>query len=311
MANITLATAPKPFTNPHIATIQKNAIQSWLQLGSEVEVLVIGDEVGAREAADELGVQFIDSVARNESGTPLVSSLFECMRRCSSSPILVYVNADIILMPDFLAAVKSSQEQKKAFLGIGQRWDMDITDRYDFGKGWDQQLAKSVKETGKLHAPVGSDYFVFPRDLFQVVPGFAIGRAGWDNWMIFEARQRGWCVIDMTNSAVVIHQNHDYSHLPGGQPHYRLPETAENTRMAGGRRMIFKIQDAEYFLIAGRLEKIPRYGAKLKREIEIFPLVKLHSPLLGEIFFALFHPRKAWGEWRGRLIYKIKKIRMR
>jgi hypothetical protein len=45
------------------------------------------------------------------------------------------------------------------------------------------------------------------------------------------------------------------------------------------------------------------------REIEIFPLVKLKSRLLGELFFALFHPRKAWGEWRGRLAYKLSRLK--
>jgi len=311
MTFITIATAPKPFTNPHIATIQKNAIQSWVQLGSEVQVLVIGDETGAREAARESGAQFIAEVSRNESGTPLVSSLFHCMRSNSDSPILVYVNADILLMPDFLDAVRSCSEQRKAFLGVGQRWDLNVVSELDFSHSWEQRLAQTVKSAGSLHAPVGSDYFVFPRDLFQDIPDFAIGRAGWDNWMIFEARQRGWGVIDMTHSAMVIHQNHDYSHLPGGQPHYRLPETAANTRMAGGRRMIFKIQDADLTLIGGRVQSIPLRGAKLRREIEIFPLVKLHSRLLGELFFFLFHPRKAWGEWRGRLKYQIQKVRLK
>ena len=32
------------------------------------------------------------------------------------------------------------------------------------------------------------------------MPDFAIGRAGWDNWMIYHARQQGWPVIDGTPS---------------------------------------------------------------------------------------------------------------
>ena len=73
--------------------------------------------------------------------------------------------------------------------------------------------------------------------------------------------------------------------------------------------MIFKIQDADFYLQEGRLERIPLRGAKLRREIEIFPLVNLHSRFLGELFFALFNPRKAWEEWRGRLVYRLKKMR--
>jgi len=65
------------------------------------------------------------------------------------------------------------------------------------------------------------------------MPQFAIGRAGWDNWMIYWARRQGWPVVDATWDIFIIHQNHDYSHLPGGKPHYRQPESFDNIRMAG------------------------------------------------------------------------------
>ena len=71
----------------------------------------------------------------------------------------------------------------------------------------------------------------------------SFGRAGWDNWMIYAGRRSGWPVVDATASIMIIHQNHDYSHLPGGQPHYRLPETDENVRLAGGKRVIFHLRE--------------------------------------------------------------------
>ena len=59
---LTIFTAPKPFTNPHIDLIQRNAIRSWVALGPEVEVLLIGEEEGLAEAARELGVRMtVDS----------------------------------------------------------------------------------------------------------------------------------------------------------------------------------------------------------------------------------------------------------
>ena len=42
-ARITIFSGPKPFTLPHIATIQRNAIRSWLALGAEVDVLLLAD----------------------------------------------------------------------------------------------------------------------------------------------------------------------------------------------------------------------------------------------------------------------------
>ena len=56
MTFLTVFTAPKPFTNPHINNIQRNAIQSWIHLGSEVEVLLMGNEQGMAEVASEFNL---------------------------------------------------------------------------------------------------------------------------------------------------------------------------------------------------------------------------------------------------------------
>jgi len=56
MTTITLFSAPKPFTNPQIATIQRNAICSWLELGKEVQVILVGEEDGLANIASEYGI---------------------------------------------------------------------------------------------------------------------------------------------------------------------------------------------------------------------------------------------------------------
>src|ERR1043166_2524075 len=107
MPLITLFSAPKPFINPHIAMIQRNAIKSWTLL-PEVEVILLGGETGLAEAATELGVKHIANVARNESGTPLISSMLQLARENSQSDLLCIINADILLMPDFVEAAKQA-----------------------------------------------------------------------------------------------------------------------------------------------------------------------------------------------------------
>jgi hypothetical protein len=304
--NLTLFTAPKSFTNPHIATIQRNAIQSWLHLGEGVRVILVGEETGMAEIAAEFGVLHLPQVQRNRDGTPLVRSIFDLARQHSSDPLLVYLNADILLTPAFLEPVSQVARQVERFLIVGQRWDLDVRQPLDFSPGWDERLLADIRQRGRLHPPMGSDYFVFPSACFTQMPKFAIGRAGWDNWMFTHARLQGWPVVDATRTITIIHQDHDYSHLPGGQPHYRLPETTENIRLAGGRRAIFTLLDADCTLRDGKLRRIPLRGRKLLRELETFPLRKLHSYPLTELSFALFHPVKAFNEWRGRLTYKLR-----
>lgn len=295
---LTLFTAPKPFKNPHIATIQMNAIRSWIALGDEVQVILIGDEEGIEAAANQTGANYHGLVKRNENGTPLISSIFSIGRNFNRSPLLAYVNADILLFPNFIETARKILQIKSKFLIVGQRWDMDIRDPLDFAAGWQEKLNNRCDSVGRLHSRGGSDYFIYPRECFTTLPDFTVGRAGWDNWMFYEARRNKWMTIDATPSIKVIHQDHDYSHLPGGQAHYKLPETGENIRLAGGQRSIFTLMDVNYEFKDGYLRKFPINWKKFWRDIEVFPLVYLNSTMLAQIFFAIFHPQRAYKEIR-------------
>jgi hypothetical protein len=252
---LTLFTAPKPFTHPHINTIQRNAIRSWLHLGPDVEVLLIGEEPGMEQVAREYQIRQLREVRRNTSNTPLVSSIFELARLASQSPLMVYLNADVMLLPDFVESARRVASQVERFLVIGQRWDLDVRQELDFSPGWEQRLVVDLQQRGRLHLPAGSDYFIFPREQFVDMPDFAIGRAGWDNWMIYYARQQGWPVIDATPSIMVIHQDHDYSHLPGGRPHYEQPESRQNEALAGGSSNLYMVLDSDKQLINNQIRR--------------------------------------------------------
>jgi hypothetical protein len=306
---LTIFTAPKAFTDPHIDLIQRNAIQSWQHLAGDVNVMMIGDEPGMLDFSTGAGILQLPQVKRNSSGTPLVSSIFELARQNCTSPLLAYVNADILITPALIDLARLVYRQASNFLIVGQRWDLDIQQALEFSPGWDTRLLADVNARGRVHLPAGSDFFIFPRTCFNDLPDFAIGRAGWDNWMFYHGRQQRFPVVDISSSYLVIHQDHDYSHLPDGKPHYHMPESFENIRLAGGRRTIFHLEDADYFIKNGRLEAIPLRGRKLLREIEIYPLIRFRSKLLAELLFILFHPINAWKEWSGRVGYKLDQLR--
>lgn len=267
---LTIFSAPKPFTNPHIALIQRNAIQSWLNLGPQVEVLLIGDENGMAQTAQEFSIQHLPQVARNKLGTPLVSSIFDLARNNSQSPVLMYTNGDMLYLPDLLATVKQVSAQAENYLMIGQRWDLDVRMALDFSSGWDRKLRDAVLSSGRLHQPAGSDYFIYPRECFSHIPEFAIGRAGWDNWMIYHARQQGWPTIDATHDVMAVHQDHDYSHLPGGKPHYDTNESEWNTALAGGKKNMYITLDSDKELINGMIHPAKPNLARIARRLELW-----------------------------------------
>ncbi|MDZ7611974.1 MAG: glycosyltransferase family A protein [Candidatus Moranbacteria bacterium] len=247
----TIFTIPKPFKDPHINIIQRNAIQSWKELAN-CEIFLMGDDEGVREVAEELEVGHIPKIKKNEYGTPLLDSAFKIAREKSSKDYLVYINADILLTPDFINI--NNHLPQKDFLIVGQRWDADIDYSIDFAdKNWPEKVWDKVKKEGKIHTPTGSDYFIFKKDSFSDIPSFAVGRVGWDNWMIYKAVNSDMLSIDASKFYKVIHQNHDYRHLTiKKQGVYSNPEAQKNKKLAGGG---YHLECTEYNLTKRGLKK--------------------------------------------------------
>lgn len=285
MTSMTMITSPKALVDPHISMIQRNAIASWKQLNG-VQVILVGAAAGVAATAADLCVAHTGAVATSSSGTPLISSMVEIARQKARGGLICIVNCDMVLMDDLVRSADKLVGLSRRFVAIGRRWDLDVSAPIQYGPGWQQRLRTEVLRSGALHPPSGSDYFLFPADCYPQIPPFAVGRGGWDNWMIYEARRQGMQVVDLTESVLAVHQNHDYRHLPGGQSHYRHPETRENTRLAGGRlNTRYTILDATHILSDGRLGR-PRFS---------WPRFARHWELLARR--ALFFLPAAWQDW--------------
>src|SRR5260370_33512420 len=120
---LTLFAIPK-HSRGHFATIQRNAITSWTRLLPRPEILLFGNEEGTAGLARDLGVRHIPEVARNEFGTPLLHDLFLQAEHRASTPLVGYVNADIVLTDDFCAAVDRTRTQFERFMMVCRRWDL-------------------------------------------------------------------------------------------------------------------------------------------------------------------------------------------
>ena len=116
--------------------------------------------------------------------------------------------------------------------------------------------------------------------------------------MLYAARRAGWPLVDCTQAVTIVHQDHDYAHLPGGQPHYKLPETFVNIRLAGGRLVTrITLKDANYRMHKGSVTRKPLNWGGFWREVEIAPLLHGHQRL-ARLFDAMAHPRRAYRDWR-------------
>ena len=210
---LTIFAIPKAFEG-HTGIIQRNAVKSWALLRPACELILCGDDPGVAEAASEFGVGHLPDVDRNEYGTPLLTSAFQQAAAAASNPLLCYVNADIILMNDFVRAAR--RVRLRRFMMVGQRWDLDAAGPLDFADGWQGRLRERVRAEGTLLAEYGIDYFCFParEQALLDLHKFPVGRPAWDNWFVYRARALGIPLIDATRAVTVVHQNHDYGHVP-------------------------------------------------------------------------------------------------
>jgi hypothetical protein len=127
---LTIFAIPKPFTDPHVAIIQANAIRSWTSLSPACEVILFGRDAGVAELTEQVGAKHVGDVARNEYGTPLLDDVFARAASMARHEVLCYANADIILDEPWLQAVR--RVGRRRFLLVARRINADVTERIDW-----------------------------------------------------------------------------------------------------------------------------------------------------------------------------------
>jgi hypothetical protein len=253
---LTIFTIPKAFRG-HIGVIQRNAIQSWMRVHPEADIVLFGDDEGTAEAAREFGLRHVGDVERNEFGSILVNATFSRAQAMARHDVMCYVNCDIILMDDFRSALERVRAAYREFLMVGRRWDVDLTAALEFSDdGWRSEVRGLASRSGKQRPAQWIDYFAFSRGLYGAdVPAFAIGRTSWDNWLVWKALDSKKAVVDASPVVMAVHQNHDYSHHPQGEHGaWHGAEAQANQRLMGANE-VCTVGSATYRL---RSDSMPR-----------------------------------------------------
>jgi hypothetical protein len=71
--------------------------------------------------------------------------------------------------------------------------------------------------------------------------------------MVYHAITTFGLAIDTSRDVLVVHQDHDYSHLPGNRPPYGSEVAKSNLAKAGGRKHVYNILDTNRELAGGRI----------------------------------------------------------
>lgn len=254
---LTIFSIPKAFKR-HIGVIQRNAITSWTKLEPRPEIILLGNDEGTAEVAREFGLRHLPNIATSDHGTPLLSDMFRQAEAATSSPWMCYVNADIILLGDFLRAVEIVQREVPKSLLVSKRINLDVRETLKFDSHWEESLKQHTKAKGQDEHYTGIDVFVYPKGLYPPIPDFAIGRLWFDHWLIKAVREQHLPVVDASLIAPLIHQNHDYSHVSGGKDQvWRGEEAERNFQLYGAVKNSYTLLDATHEITtAGGIRKI-------------------------------------------------------
>ncbi len=271
---LTIFTVPKPFEG-HIGEIQRNAIRSWKRLGPEVQLIVCGDEPGCREIASELDLDVIPDVARNEFGTPLLSSVFLHAEERARHDLLCYANADLIFFSDLLDATRRVAVSRRRFLVVGETTNIDVEGELTSpAAALEADLRRRAPTAGAVRGPWWIDFFVFPRTVIGRLPDFAVGRPTWDNWMIWRARSLRIPVVDVSACVLAIHQEHGYGHVKHARgDRWDGPEGDSNRRLLRFDERAFTLDDATHRLTDTALVRNRAGGLRrrIRTELSLHP----------------------------------------
>ena len=237
------------------AVQQRNALRSWNSSNPGSEIIVFGAVEAGADVIAEVSATYWPHIACNELGTPLISAMFAEAQRIGRHSVLCYINGDIILMPDFRAAV-ARLTKWRMFAAVGQRRDIDWNAEIDFARiDWIDGLRAEVDMRGKIHEALAIDFFVFRRGAVGTLPPFAIGRPAWDNFLIKHLLCRRVPIVDLSSAAAVVHQNHNYTHIPQGKGlRWEGPEADRNHALADQHFRAFKgkyytIRNAQWIML--------------------------------------------------------------
>jgi hypothetical protein len=246
---LTIFSTPKPF-HGHIGIIQRNAIKSWKLIHPDVEIILFGDDEGASEVCQELGIRHEADVRRNEHGTKFLNYIFDRAQSVARHQYLCYANCDIMFASDLWRAFERVKSWNIPFLMAGQRWDVELTEPWNFERSdWESRLVELIGHSGTQRPEDWIDYFLFSRGLYTSIPPLVIGRVHWDQWLIWKARSVKAAVVNASSVVRAVHQNHDYSYHPeGAQGVWSDEQSIRNREVAGGQRHLYTLQDATYTL---------------------------------------------------------------
>jgi len=269
---ITILTNLWPFT-PTSVVRQRNALASWRAMCVDAQIITYQRVAGDSTILHDYGIEVASGLPPSVDGLPRVDAIFAIAQAKGKYERQVWVNADIILMEDFLDTFLSLRLSH--FVMIGQRTDVNLDTPLSFSGSVDSTaVRRRLSSAGRLHNIGGISYFAYTRGSMPPLPPLYLA-AAWDNLVLYECRKAGIPVIDATLDVQAFHQDHEYATTPeGGRLVYEGAAARANVAQSRDRDELFYVTDASHWLYRGKVRNSLCSPKHASRQILTYPLLR-------------------------------------
>lgn len=243
----TLFTTFKPFAGES-ACLQDAALASWS--AQKLPVIVFGDDAGVAPRAARYGFRHEADVRTSGKGAPFISDMIKRAAEIAETPYVALINGDILLDQQAVAVIDrtlrqlAAQSEGNQYLLSARRRNIPLTEQ-DVTEGHILETVAGLDARyGHWDIDNAIDIFIFDRTLYRDVPDLSVGRSGWDNWLLWEAKRQGAALVDLSAEMALKHPIHGYVGPQGGWANLMTdPDVVRNQALVAGDRLTFSDMD--------------------------------------------------------------------
>ncbi|CAG2197399.1 unnamed protein product [Mytilus edulis] len=197
-----------------------NTVKNWKSLSPFVTPVLFSDEEFVRGEAESKGWRVLP-VKQSSIGLPILKYMYMEIQKSFSSSFVAYSNSDILftdsIVKTLMMVSQSNLSKTNELLLTGRR--INVVNVTAIEASSFKGILKA-SERGELYAGDALDYFIttswYP---WKDAPDLVVGRPGFDNWIVANARLMNFSVIDTTETIIAVHQTTEAGNKEAHQQH--------------------------------------------------------------------------------------------
>ncbi|KAH3844279.1 uncharacterized protein LOC127872752 [Dreissena polymorpha] len=196
--------------------INNKTLFNWRTL-PDVNLIVFSDSEDVNRLSKAAGWSVVP-IQNKAAGAPILPEMFIEAKKTFKSYFYAYANGDLLFTDSLITTLRTvlcsheyfKSEKSSGLLIVGRRTNIPAASVInDDAISW-SKLHSLAKSQGELFQTDAEDYFIsdskYPWESFQPV---AVGRRGYDNWVVAFSRYSNKTVIDASETVLCLHQTLD------------------------------------------------------------------------------------------------------